>query len=73
MKDPKAKKLLLDTKALKEVQKLEEFFQTLEKSANKAVYGKKEILFAKKEGAIKDLMIVDSLLRSTNFSTRKFY
>ena len=35
------------------------------------MYGEKELMFAYKEGAIKDFMISDGLLRSNDFKKRK--
>ena len=71
LKDKKGLKLLEDTKAVKEMQKFEEFFEILEKNPDCAVYGEKEVFFAQKEGAIKTLLITDGLLRSKNFTIRK--
>lgn len=73
LKDKRGIKLLEDTKAVKESQKLTEFFDMLQKSPDRAVYGEKEIAIAHREGAIRSLLIVDGLLRSKNFNTRKKY
>lgn len=71
LKDPIAQKVLQDTKAIKEAQKLKEFFLTLENNSNKACYGEKEIYFALDKGAIKSLLITDGLLKSNNFTIRE--
>ena len=70
LKDPKAQKILKDTKAIKEAQKLKEFFKTLENNSNKACYGEKEVNYALQKGAIKTLLITDGLLKSNNFTIR---
>lgn len=69
--NPVALKMLGDTQAFKESAKLEEFFKTLDQCPNKVVYGEKEVNFALEENAVKDLLISDNLLRSTNFRLRK--
>lgn len=71
--DPIATKLLGDTKALQESKKLDEFFTILDECSNKVVYGDKEVYFALEEMAIKDLLISNNLLKSTNFGQRKKY
>lgn len=73
LKDKRGIKVLEDTKAVKESQKLGEFFDMLQKSPDRAVYGQKEIVIAHREGAIKSLLIIDGLLRSKNFNVRKRY
>ena len=62
-----------DTKAQKETQKLEEFFQVMRADPNKAVYGKLEVKLAHRLGAIKDLLITDEMFRSNDFKDRKRY
>lgn len=73
MKDPRGIKVLEDTKAVRETQKLTEFFEMLQKSPERAVYGEKEIAIAHREGAIKSLLIIDGLLRAKNFTVRRKY
>jgi len=73
MKDPRGIKVLEDTKAVRETQKLGEFFEMLQKSPERAVYGEKEIAIAHREGAIKSLLIIDGLLRAKNFNVRRKY
>jgi protein pelota len=73
MKDQKGRALLEDTKAVKEMEKLEAFFTTMQKNPNCAVYGDKEVAFASESGAIKLLLISDGLVRAKNFSKRKKY
>ena len=73
LKDPKVNYKLQDTKAFKETQILEDFYQVLSKNSNKAAYGKKEINFAIKHSAIDKLLICSSLLRSNDFNKRKEY
>lgn len=38
--------VLADTKSFKEVQKLKQFFDMLEKEEDRAAYGEKEVLYA---------------------------
>lgn len=45
----------------------------LDECPNKVVYGEKEVLYAKDEMAIKDFLISNNLLKSTNFRLRKKY
>ena len=71
MKDKTGAKLLEDTKAVKEVKKLEEFYATFMKNSNLAVFGEKEVRFSHEQGAIKSLLITDGLLRSRNYVTRR--
>ena len=71
LKDKKGVKLLEDTKAVKETQKFEEFFDILQKNPDCAVYGQREVLHAQEQNAIKTLLITDGLLRSKNFAVRK--
>lgn len=73
MKDPKGRSLLENTKAVKEMEKLEEFFGVMQKNPNSAVYGDREVAFANESKAIKFLLICDCLLRAKNFSKRKKY
>jgi protein pelota len=73
MKDPKGKNLLEYSKAVKEVESLDNFFETLQKNPNCAVYGNKDVAFACKSEAIKLLLISDVLLRSSSSSQRKKY
>lgn len=61
---------MADTKALEESRKLTEFFDIFDKTPNKVVYGEAEINYAFNEGAIKDFMIIDGLLRSHDFKKR---
>ncbi len=66
-------RFMSDTKCFKEVQKLKEFFEILEKDENKAAYGEKEVLFALEQSAIKDLLICDKLLKNNNYHKRKVF
>lgn len=71
MKDKTGAKLLEDTKAVKEVKKLEEFYATFMKNSNLAVFGEKEVRFSHENSAIKSLLITDGLLRSRNYVIRR--
>ena len=71
MKDKTGAKLLEDTKAVKEVKKLEEFYEVFMKDSSLAVFGENEVKFAFDNNAIKSLLITDGLLRSKNFILRK--
>lgn len=71
MKDKTGAKLLEDTKAVREVRKLEEFYNTLIKNTNMAVFGEREVRYALEQNAISSLLITDGLIRARNFNTRK--
>jgi len=71
LRDKLGAKLLADTKALKEVKKLEEFHNTFLKDSNMAVFGEREVRFAQEQSAIASLLITDGLIRSNNFHLRK--
>lgn len=70
LKNPVIADRLSDTRAVREVRKLEEFFTALNYNANCAVYGLEEVEFAAREGAVKTLLITDGLLRSHDFARR---
>lgn len=53
------------------MQKINEFYQTLEVDSNKAVYGEREVRFAYEMSAIKDLLICDKVYNCNNFKKRK--
>lgn len=71
MKDKTGAKLLEDTKAVKEVKKLEEFYEIFMKNSNMAVFSEAEVRFANELGAVRSLLVTDGLLRAKNFHTRK--
>eukprot|EP01125_Pyxidicula_operculata_P005560 TRINITY_DN1957_c2_g1_i1.p1 TRINITY_DN1957_c2_g1~~TRINITY_DN1957_c2_g1_i1.p1 ORF type:complete len:163 (-),score=70.15 TRINITY_DN1957_c2_g1_i1:61-549(-) len=62
-----------DTKAAKEVQVLNKFYQTLSADPTRATYGYKQVLKANEQAAIEILMVSDDLFRSCNLSTRQNY
>ncbi len=64
---------LMETKSYKEVQKLKEFFDMLEKNEMRAAYGEKEVLFSNQQSSIKDLLICDKLLKNNDYKKRKLF
>ncbi|EGV61597.1 Translation factor pelota [Yamadazyma tenuis] len=73
LQDPHLQKKLSDTKFTKQVQVFEEFEKNLNEDNDKAWYGRKECEQAIELGAVKYLMITDSLFRNDDISVRKFY
>ncbi|KAL5718780.1 CDP-diacylglycerol--glycerol-3-phosphate 3-phosphatidyltransferase [Ranunculus cassubicifolius] len=70
---PHVMKLIKDTKAAKEVQVLNKFFEMLSNDQDRAWYGPKHIEVAHERMAIQVLLITDELFRNTDIATRKKY
>ena len=70
---PAVQERLSDTKAMREVQVLNEFFETLNTDPNSCSYGYRHVCRAQESGAIATLMITDELFRSSNVKERKMY
>lgn len=62
-----------DTKAAREVNALEKFFETLQNDADRATYGYNQVVKAHAQLAIHTLMISDSLFRAQDIRTRAKY
>lgn len=73
LKDPLVRKNLDDTKFAKEVTVFEEFQHVLSEDDDRAWYGPKEVAKAVELGAVKYLMLTDSLFRSDDIAVRKHY
>jgi len=71
LSDPVVAPKLLNTKALGEVQALQQFYDTLKSDADRAVYGFKQVQSACEQQAIDVLLITDKLFRSSEVSRRK--
>ena len=70
LQDESVMKRLADTKAVKEVKALEEFYTVLANDPNKAVYGPKHVMKAAEHDAIDTLLITDELFRSSGLKER---
>ncbi|KAL5718845.1 CDP-diacylglycerol--glycerol-3-phosphate 3-phosphatidyltransferase [Ranunculus cassubicifolius] len=70
---PHVMKLIKDTKAAKEVQVLNKFFEMLSNDQDRAWYGPKHVEVAHERMAIQVLLITDELFRNTDIATRKKY
>lgn len=73
LKDPKLQKQLADTKFAKEVVVFDEFQKILNSDDGRAWYGPKECEKAIDLGAVKYLLITDTLFRNDDISVRKHY
>uniref|UniRef100_A0A7S3PPM2 eRF1 domain-containing protein n=1 Tax=Aplanochytrium stocchinoi TaxID=215587 RepID=A0A7S3PPM2_9STRA len=73
LKDPGIQSRLADTSALKEVNALNKFLMMLNNNSEKAFYSYNHVKAALDQGAIRTLLITDSLFRSNNIQTRKKY
>jgi len=62
-----------DTKAAREVQSLNRFYQFLQNEPGRATYGLISVLRANTQNAIEILLIADNLFRSADIPTRKQY
>ncbi|SAM06297.1 hypothetical protein [Absidia glauca] len=73
MQEPTIQAKLADTKAAREVQALEAFYQMLNADADRAFYGYDHVAKAHERGAIATLLVTDELFRSADIPTRKKY
>lgn len=73
LKDPTVQRMLDETKFAKEALVFEEFQKVLNLDDNRAWYGPKEVQKAVDTGAVRALMLTDSLFRSDDIATRKHY
>ncbi|CAO3651136.1 unnamed protein product [Cunninghamella blakesleeana] len=73
MQEPSVMAKLADTKAVKEVNALDAFYQMLNKDPDRAFYGYDHVSKAHELGAISTLLVSDGLLRSVDMATRKKY
>lgn len=73
LKDPSVQKNLNDTKFAREAAVFEEFQRVLNEDDDRAWYGPKEVSKAVELGAVKYLLLTDSLFRSDDITVRKHY
>ncbi|KAF8005327.1 hypothetical protein HF325_000784 [Metschnikowia pulcherrima] len=73
LKDPSVQKSLNNTKFAREAAVFEEFQKVLNEDDDRAWYGPKEVVRAVESGAVKCLMLTDSLFRSDDIAVRKHY
>ncbi|KAF0973166.1 hypothetical protein FDP41_008373 [Naegleria fowleri] len=73
LQDESVLKKLSDTKAVKEVKALEEFYNMLSVDQNRAVYGPNHVMKAAEQNAIDLLLITDELFRSSDLKQRIGY
>lgn len=73
LKDPLVQKNLNDTKFAREAAVFEDFQRNLNEDDDRAWYGPKEVAKAVELGAVKYLMLTDSLFRSDDIAARKHY
>lgn len=73
LKNEEVQKKLSDTKFAKDVILLDDFFKSLNNDDGKAWYGPKECEKAIEMGAVKNLLLTDSLFRSDDVNERRHY
>lgn len=73
LKNPEVQNQLSNTKFAKDVLLLDDFFKTLNADDGKAWYGPAEVEKAVNMGAVKNLLLTDSLFRSDDLGVRKHY
>ena len=73
LQDPAIQTKLADTKAFKETQALNKFFEMLNNHSDKAYYSYSHVVKAQEKGAIKTLLLTDSLFRANDIKTRAKY
>ncbi|ORX46326.1 hypothetical protein DM01DRAFT_1410686 [Hesseltinella vesiculosa] len=73
MQEPSIQAKLADTKAAREVQALESFYQMLNSDPDRAFYGYNHVALAHDRGAISTLLVTDELFRSADIQTRTKY
>ncbi|KAL2313793.1 Protein dom34 [Schizosaccharomyces pombe] len=71
LKDPAVESKLADTKYVQEIRVLNKFYDVMNEDDRKAWYGPNHVLKAFELGAIGELLISDSLFRSSDIATRK--
>ncbi|KAG1145750.1 hypothetical protein G6F37_005092 [Rhizopus arrhizus] len=73
MQDPSIQVKLADTKAAREVQALDKFYEMMNSDPDRAFYGFEHVDKANESGAIGTLLVTDELFRSADIETRKKY
>ncbi|KAI8369666.1 hypothetical protein BD560DRAFT_352384 [Blakeslea trispora] len=73
MQDPSVQAKLADTKAAREVQALDRFYEMMNQDPDRAFYGFDHVYKANERGAVGTLLVTDELFRSADIATRKKY
>ncbi|RCH84293.1 hypothetical protein CU098_004607, partial [Rhizopus stolonifer] len=73
MQDPSVQAKLADTKAAREVQALDKFYEMMNMDPDRAFYGYDHVAKANDRGAVGTLLVTDELFRSADITTRKKY
>ncbi|KAI7881220.1 protein pelota [Mucor mucedo] len=73
MQDASVQAKLADTKAAREVQALDKFYEMMNNDPDRAFYGFEHVNKANDRGAIGTLLVTDELFRSADIGTRKKY
>jgi len=73
LKDKGVQSQLSETKAAKEVQALQNFYDVLKREPDRAVYGYRHVQACNEQRAIQTLLVSDVLFRSRKIETRKQY
>ncbi|CEG64128.1 Putative Translation factor pelota [Rhizopus microsporus] len=73
MQDPTLQMKLADTKAAREVQALDKFYEMMNMDPDRAFYGFDHVSKANERGAVGTLLVTDELFRSADIDTRKKY
>lgn len=73
MQDPAVQARLANTKAAREVQALDKFYEMMNNDPDRAFYGYEHVKKANDQGAIGTLLVTDELFRSADIATRKKY
>ncbi|CEG82923.1 Putative Translation factor pelota [Rhizopus microsporus] len=73
MQDPTLQVKLADTKAAREVQALDKFYEMMNMDPDRAFYGFDHVSKANERGAVGTLLVTDELFRSADIDTRKKY
>merc|ERR1712008_5226 len=71
--DEQVQKNIANTKAAMHLRALEDFYQTVKNEPDRISYGPKQVKESIDLGAVSVLMVVDSLFRNANVSTRRHY
>eukprot|EP00420_Gonyaulax_spinifera_P017402 CAMPEP_0197897728 /NCGR_PEP_ID=MMETSP1439-20131203/42338_1 /TAXON_ID=66791 /ORGANISM="Gonyaulax spinifera, Strain CCMP409" /LENGTH=406 /DNA_ID=CAMNT_0043518377 /DNA_START=96 /DNA_END=1316 /DNA_ORIENTATION=- len=73
LSDEQVQKSIANTKAAAHLKALEAFYQMVKSEPDRVCYGPKQVKEAIERGAVQILMVVDSLFRNANVSTRRQY
>ncbi|KAL4435560.1 hypothetical protein ABPG74_020336 [Tetrahymena malaccensis] len=71
LSDPTIQEQLKDTKAIKEVKALDDFYKVMSKDPDMVCYGQKHVFKAYEDNAIQTLLLSDSLFRIKDLNQRK--